>query len=180
MRVEALALPGVLLITPTVFADVRGAFFESWNAELFAAAGVAAAFVQDNHSVSGPRVLRGLHYQRARPQGKLVRVVAGAVVDVVVDLRRSSAGFGRALGVRLDAMERTMLWVPEGFAHGFRALSEGAEVLYKVTAPYDPADEHVLAWDDPACVAAWGGLATPVLSARDAAGGRLGDLPHFA
>jgi dTDP-4-dehydrorhamnose 3,5-epimerase len=156
-----------------VFGDERGFFFESWNARAFAAAGLPATFVQDNHSRSACGVLRGLHYQVEHAQGKLVRVVAGAVFDVVVDLRRSSPTFGRSVGVTLSAADRRMLWVPPGFAHGFLALSEHAEFLYKTTDYWYPEHERTLLWSDAALGIDWPLSGAPVLTAKDAAGAPL-------
>jgi len=170
MKFLPTTLPEVVCIEPRLFADARGAFFESWEARKFAAAGIAVDFVQDNHSVSNRWVLRGLHYQQPAAQGKLVRVVAGEVFDVAVDIRRSSPSFGRWVGVTLSAANRRLLWVPPGFAHGFLALSDAAEVLYKCTEFYSPANEHVIAWNDPALGIEWplpAGVA-PALAARDA------------
>jgi dTDP-4-dehydrorhamnose 3,5-epimerase len=170
MNVTPTALPDVKLIAPRVFDDDRGFFFESWNARAFAAAGLAATFVQDNHSRSRRGVLRGLHYQIERAQGKLVRVVAGEVFDVVVDLRRSSPTFGRSLGITLSAEDRRMLWVPPGFAHGFLTMSEHAEFLYKTTDYWYAEHERTLLWNDPALRIAWPYPGTPILAAKDAAG----------
>src|SRR4051812_23775905 len=162
-------LPGVLLIEPKVFGDARGFFYESWNQRDFdAAVGRPVRFVQDNHSASMRNVLRGLHYQVGRPQGKLVRVVAGEVFDVAVDLRRSSATFGKAVGVRLSADNHRMLWVPEGFAHGFLVLSERAEFLYKATDYYSPEHERSLLWNDPALSIDWPLAGEPQLKPKDA------------
>jgi dTDP-4-dehydrorhamnose 3,5-epimerase len=171
MQVRATALPGVLVVEPTLFGDERGFFMESWNARAFAQAGIDATFVQDNHSRSRRGVLRGLHYQIREAQGKLVRVAAGEVFDVAVDLRRSSPTFGRAVGERLSAENKRMMWIPPGLAHGFLVLSEVADFLYKATAYYAPEHERTLKWDDPALAIAWplGGVA-PVVSAKDAAG----------
>jgi len=182
MQALPTALPGVLLLEPRVFGDERGFFFESFNAKTFAAAtGVTADFVQDNHSRSRRGVLRGLHYQIRQPQGKLVRVVAGEVFDVAVDLRRTSPTFGRWEGFRLSEQNRRMLWVPAGFAHGFLVLSESADFLYKTTDYYAPEHERCLLWDDPALGIDWplpGGTA-PSLSAKDAAGRRLADAEVY-
>lgn len=168
MIVTPTALPDVLLIEPRVFGDDRGFFYESWNAETFRAAGLDLAFVQDNHSRSAQGVLRGLHYQFAKPQGKLVRVTAGRAFDVAVDLRRSSSTFARWVGVELSAANKHMLWIPPGFAHGFLALEDGTEFLYKCTATYDPADERSLLWNDPAIGIEWPlGSAMPILSGKD-------------
>lgn len=174
MIVSATALPDVRLIEPRVFGDERGFFFESWNAAAFAAAGLDLAFVQDNHSCSARGVVRGLHYQLVQPQGKLVRVVAGRVFDVAVDLRRSSPSFGKWAGVELSAANKRMLWIPPGFAHGFLTLESGTEFLYKCTAPYDPADERCLRWDDPDVGIEWplDGMA-PQLSEKDRHGAPL-------
>jgi len=149
------SLQDVVLIRPRVFGDERGFFMETWQERKFAEAGIRARFVQDNHSRSRRGVLRGLHYQLPRPQGKLVRVTSGAVYDVAVDLRRASPTFGRAAGFRLDAERHEMLWVPEGFAHGFLVLSEAADVLYKVTDFWSPDSEHTLHWNDPAVEVDW-------------------------
>lgn len=172
MNVLATDLPDVLLIEPKVFGDARGFFYESWNERDFAAAtGVELRFVQDNHSRSRRGVLRGLHYQLRRPQGKLIRVVRGSIFDVAVDLRRSSAAFGRWIGVELTEETHRQLWVPPGFAHGFLVLSEVADVLYKATDYYAPEDERTLLWNDPRLGVRWPlrGL-EPVLSGKDAAG----------
>ena len=170
MKVSATALDGVKLIEPRVFEDDRGFFMESWNARAFAAAGLEAAFVQDNHSRSRRGVLRGLHYQIEHAQGKLVRCVAGEVFDVVVDLRRSSATFGRSLGLTLSAQNQRMLWVPPGFAHGYLALSEFADFLYKTTDYWYPEHERTLLWNDAALGIAWPLSGAPILAAKDAAG----------
>ncbi len=170
MKVTPTALPEVLLIAPRVFGDDRGFFFESWNARTFAAAGIDATFVQDNHSRSRRGVLRGLHYQIEHAQGKLVRPVAGEVYDVVVDLRRSSANFGRAVGVSLSAQRHDMLWVPAGFAHGFLALTDTVEFLYKTTDYWFPEHERTLLWNDPALGIEWPVAGVPVLTPNDAAG----------
>lgn len=171
MRVIPTALPDVLVIEPRVFGDERGFFFESYNRRAFAeATGVDAEFVQDNHSRSVKDVLRGLHYQIRQPQGKLVRVVAGEVFDVAVDLRRSSPHFGKWTGVRLSAENRRMVWVPPGFAHGFLVLSDGADVLYKTTDYYAPEHERCLRWDDPTVGVAWPLAGFPILSAKDRSG----------
>jgi dTDP-4-dehydrorhamnose 3,5-epimerase len=164
------ALPEVLLLEPRVFPDDRGLFFESWNARAFADAGIEAAFVQDNHSRSRRGVVRGLHYQIEHAQGKLVRVVAGEVFDVAVDLRRSSPRFGRSVGVVLSARSPRMIWVPPGFAHGFLALSESADFLYKTTEYWHPEHERTLLWNDPALGIDWPLSGAPVLAAKDAAG----------
>ena len=181
MIVSETALPGVMLIEPKVFGDDRGFFLESWNARAFAAAGLDLHFVQDNQSRSARGVLRGLHYQRRNPQGKLVRVTAGAVFDVAVDVRRSSPHFGKWVGVELSEANKRMLWVPPGFAHGFLVLSESADFLYKCTQLYDPTDDRSLRWDDPAIGIDWPtGTVAPMLSAKDAAAPLLADAPVFA
>jgi dTDP-4-dehydrorhamnose 3,5-epimerase len=175
------ALPGVLIIEPRVFGDARGFFMETWNASGFAAAGLERTFVQDNHSRSQKGVLRGLHFQNPAPQGKLVRVTNGAVFDVAVDLRQSSLTFGKWVGVELSAANKRMLWVPEGFAHGFLTLQPDTDFLYKCTAPYAPQSEHTLAWNDPAVGIDWpdfGG--EPIISEKDARGLSLAQVPVFA
>ena len=171
MKAIATALAEVLVIEPAVFGDARGAFFESWNKRSFAAlVGHDVDFVQDNHSSSAGGVLRGLHYQVRQAQGKLVRVISGEVFDVAVDLRRSSKTFGRWVGERLSAQNRRMMWIPEGFAHGFLVLSESAEFLYKTTDYYAPEHERTLLWNDPALGIAWPLSGEPVLKPKDAAG----------
>ncbi len=181
MNILETALPGVLIIEPRVFGDERGFFMETWNAEAFRGAGLDLSFVQDNHSRSSAGVLRGLHYQLTRPQGKLVRVTAGAVYDVAVDLRRSSAHFGRWVGVELSAENKRMLWVPPGFAHGFLTLSDGTDFLYKCTDVYAPADERCVAWDDPEIGIAWPlGSLVPQLSAKDRQGVPLAQAEVYA
>lgn len=164
------SIPGVILIEPRVFGDTRGFFFESWNAREFAGGGIDAEFVQDSHSRSLRGVLRGLHYQIQQPQGKLIRVVAGEVFDVVVDIRKSSPTCGRHVAVRLSADNRQMLWVPPGFAHGFCVLSDYAEMLYKQTAYYAPQHERSLLWNDPELAIDWPLAGTPILSEKDRAG----------
>lgn len=173
MNVVPLSIPEVLVLEPEVYGDDRGFFLESFNARRFVAStGIEATFVQDNHSRSRRGVLRGLHYQRHRPQGKLVRVVAGRIWDVAVDLRRSSPTFGRWCGVELDATIHRQVWVPGGFGHGFVVLSESADVLYKTTDYREPDDERVIRWDDPDLAIDWPlhGL-EPVVSERDRAAG---------
>lgn len=180
MQVTPTALPDVLLVEPRVFGDDRGFFYESWNRRAFAAAGIDVDFVQDNHSRSRRGVLRGLHYQVERAQGKLVRAVAGEVFDAVVDLRRSSATFGRSVGVVLSAANRRMLWVPPGFAHGFLVLSEDAEFLYKTTDYWFPEHERTLLWSDPALAIDWPLAGPPVLAAKDAVGTPLAGADTYA
>ena len=172
MNVTPTALPDVKLIEPRVFGDDRGFFYESWNRRALAAAGIDADFVQDNHSRSRRGVLRGLHYQIQHAQGKLVRVVVGEVFDVAVDLRCSSPTFGRHVAMTLSAVDKRMLWIPPGFAHGFVVLSEHAEFLYKTTDYWYPEHERTLLWSDPKLRIAWP-IAAPQLAAKDAAGTRL-------
>lgn len=180
ITVTPLSIPDVLLIEPRVFGDDRGFFFESFNQADFAkATGVSAAFVQDNHSRSARNVLRGLHYQIQRPQGKLVRVVMGEVFDVAVDIRQSSPTFGKWVAETLSADNKKQLWVPEGFAHGFLVLSEVAEVIYKTTDYYEPALERCIAWDDPAIDITWPLKGTPLLSTKDRLGLNLGKAEVF-
>jgi dTDP-4-dehydrorhamnose 3,5-epimerase len=181
MNVTDTALAGVKLIEPRVFGDDRGFFMESWNAQSFADAGLDLSFVQDNHSRSARGVLRGMHYQMGPAQGKLVRVVSGAVFDVVVDLRRSSPTFGQWVGYELSARNHRMLWVPPGFAHGFLTLEDGTDFLYKCTELYAPASEHCLAWDDATVGIDWPlGDKTPLVSDKDRAGLPFDDVPTFA
>jgi len=170
VKVTPTALPDVLLISPNVFGDERGFFFESWNQRAFAAAGLDATFVQDNHSRSMRNVLRGLHYQIEHAQGKLVRVCAGEVLDVAVDIRRSSPTFGQSISVTLSAQSKQMLWIPPGFAHGFLVLSDAAEFLYKTTDYWYPEHERTLLWSDPALRIDWPLSGAPLLAAKDAAG----------
>jgi len=179
MNVTPTRLPGVLLLEPRVFGDSRGFLFESWNEREFERAGIHARFVQDNHSRSGKGVLRGLHYQVRQPQGKLIRVIAGEIFDVAVDIRRGSSGFGKWDGVRLSAESRSMLWIPVGFAHGFYVLSDFAEVLYKATDFYAPEHERCLLWNDPELGIGWPLAGAPALSAKDAAGVQLRDAEVF-
>jgi len=170
MHVTETAIPDVLMIEPKVFGDSRGFFFESWNARAFAAAGIDASFVQDNHSRSHRGVLRGLHYQIEHAQGKLVRVIEGEVFDVAVDLRRSSASFGLHVAVALSAANRRMLFIPPGFAHGFLVVSDTAEFLYKTTDYWYPEHERTLLWNDAALGIDWPQGVVPALAAKDAAG----------
>jgi len=162
-------LPEVKIIEPAVFGDDRGFFLESWNAAAFAKAGLDLTFVQDNHSRSAKGVLRGLHYQRRQPQGKLVRVARGAVFDVAVDIRPTSPNFGKWVGVTLSEANKRMLWVPPGFAHGFLTLEDGTDFLYKCTDFYRPDDEHSVIWSDPDIGIDWPfqNIDAPLLSAKD-------------
>jgi dTDP-4-dehydrorhamnose 3,5-epimerase len=181
MRFTFLDLPDVMLIEPHIFQDGRGSFWESYQKEHFFAAGIQADFVQDNHSVSSKGVLRGLHYQIRQAQGKLVRVIAGKVYDVAVDLRHSSPAFGRWIGLYLSDDMKQQLWVPPGFAHGFYVMTEHAEVVYKTTDYYAPEWERTLLWNDPALGIDWplvnGRL--PVLSPKDAAGKPLSEAETY-
>lgn len=180
MKTTPTTLPDVLVLEPQVFGDERGYFYESYNARRFEqATGIAASFVQDNQSRSARNVLRGLHYQHKRPQGKLIRVLSGSIYDVTVDLRRASPTFGQWSGMELSADNRKQLWVPAGFAHGFVVTSDSAECLYKTTAYWDPEDEHCLLWNDPALAIAWPLDGPPVLSAKDRAGRLLADAATF-
>jgi len=163
-------LPGVLLLEPRVFSDNRGFFLESYSKKEMVKVGIEDEFVQDNHSFSGRHVLRGLHYQIRRPQGKLVRVVSGEIFDVAVDLRRSSAAFGRWHGVNLSGENKRMLWIPEGLAHGFLVVSENAHVLYKATDFYDSTSERTIAWNDPDLNIDWPLQQEPIISAKDRLG----------
>jgi len=180
MKVLREDLGGVKVLEPRVFGDDRGYFYESWNQRAFdALVGRPIAFVQDNHSQSVRGVLRGLHYQVRQTQGKLVRVIAGEVFDVAVDLRRSSPTFGQWMGDVLSGENRRMIWVPEGFAHGFVVLSETAEVLYKATEFYAPDHERTLLWNDPAIGIDWRFAGTPLLKPKDAAGLPLAQAETF-
>lgn len=182
MKVTPLALPDVLLIEPKVFGDDRGFFFESFNRATFkAATGLDLDFVQDNHSKSARGVLRGLHYQLPpKAQGKLVRVLAGEIFDVAVDVRKSSKTFGKWVSATLSAENKQQMWIPAGFAHGFLTISETAEVLYKTTDFYAPEHERCIAWDDPSLAITWPLQDEPTLSAKDAQGLALGDAETFA
>lgn len=180
MNVIETALPGVLILEPKVFGDERGFFYESFNAKAFEeATGLNRQFVQDNHSRSQKGVLRGLHFQLENTQGKLVRVTAGEVLDVAVDVRRSSPNFGQWVAVRLSAQNRHQLWVPEGFAHGFVVLSDFAEFLYKTTDYYNPSAERCIRWDDPTLGIDWQLNEAPQLSAKDKLGKTLQEIDLF-
>lgn len=183
MRVSSTDLPEVLLIEPDVFSDARGFFFESFNAKRFAeATGLSVDFVQDNHNKSSRGVLRGLHYQLGKPQGKLVRVVEGSVFDVAVDIRQGSPSFGQWVGVELTAENKKQLWVPPDFAHGFVVTSDAAQVLYKVTDFYSPEHERSIIWSDETIAIDWLDLGVdPILSSKDADAPNLSfaELPSF-
>jgi len=173
MQVTPTTIPDVKLIEPKVFGDARGFFFESYNRRSFSTAGLDAEFVQDNHSRSHRGVLRGLHYQIQHAQGKLVRVIAGAVFDVAVDLRRASPTFGEHVAIELSADNKRMLWIPPGFAHGFIVVSEDAEFVYKTTDYWYAEHERTLLWSDPALRIRWPLAGAPVITSRDAAGSPL-------
>ena len=173
------SLPGVFALEPRVFGDERGFFFESYNRRLMAEVGIVEEFVQDNHSCSSRNVLRGLHYQLKHPQGKLVRVAEGEILDVAVDMRRSSPTFGRWEAVRLSGENKRTLWIPAGFAHGFRVLSEKAHVLYKATDFYSPEHERTLAWNDPELKINWELDGEPIVSAKDRRGAAFRDAESF-
>ena len=180
MKLLPTDIPGPMIVEPRVFGDDRGFFMETWSAQDFAAAGLDREFVQDNHSRSQAGVLRGLHFQQPGAQGKLVRVTRGAVFDVAVDLRRSSPHFGRWIGLELSASNKRMLWVPEGFAHGFLTLEDETDFLYKCTAPYAPEHEHTLAWDDAEVGIEWPETdREPIVSDKDARGAALRDVAAF-
>lgn len=180
MKFLPAAIPGPVIVEPDVHGDERGYFFESWSEAKFREGGLDLNFVQDNHSRSDKGVLRGLHFQNPGAQGKLVRVAVGAVWDVAVDLRRSSPHFGEWIGVELNEENHRMLWVPEGFAHGFVVLREGTHFLYKCTAPYAPESEQVLAWDDPGLAIDWKlHPAELKISQRDLAGLPLAQVKAF-
>lgn len=181
MKFLETAIPGPIIVEPAVFGDDRGFFLESWNVAKFREGGLDLTFVQDNHSRSAKGVLRGLHFQNPNPQGKLVRVTAGAVWDVAVDVRRSSPHFGKWVGVELSAANKRMFWVPPGFAHGFLTLENDTDFLYKCTALYEPASDHSLLWNDPSLGIEWPlGDIEPKLSGKDVAGKPLGEIEAFA
>lgn len=181
MIVRKTEIPDVLLIAPQVFEDARGFFMETFQEEKYASLGITGKFVQDNHSGSRRGTLRGLHYQIRQPQGKLVRVVAGEVFDVVVDIRRSSATFGKWAGAILSAQNKFQLWVPPGFAHGFYVVSDWAELIYKATEFYAPAWDRTLLWNDPAIRVDWplAHAGKPLMSARDVQGATLAEAELF-
>ena len=173
------SLPGVFILEPRVFVDERGFFFESYNQRVMAEAGIRERFVQDNHSCSSRNVLRGLHYQVKQPQGKLVHVVEGEILDAAVDIRRSSPSFGRWEAVRLSGDNKRMLWIPPGFAHGFRVLSEKAHVLYKATDFYAPEHERTIVWNDPHLKINWELDGEPMVSPKDQRGAAFRDAESF-
>ena len=173
-------LPGVFILEPRVFSDERGFFFESYNQQAMADVGINEKFVQDNHSCSGRGVLRGLHYQVKHPQGKLVRVADGEILDVAVDMRRSVQSFGRWEAVRLSGENKRMLWIPAGFAHGFRVISERAHVLYKATDFYAPEHERTLAWNDSHLKINWELDGEPIVSAKDQRGLAFRDAESYS
>lgn len=180
MKATPTAIPEVLVLEPLVFGDDRGFFYESFNARRFEQlTGIAPHFVQENHSKSAKNVLRGLHYQIRQPQGKLVRVIAGSVFDVVVDLRRASPFFGRWVGVELSAESGRQLWIPPGFAHGFVVTSDSAECLYKTTDYWAPEHERVIRWNDPDLDIAWPISGPPMLSGKDSQGNPLAGAESF-
>ncbi len=181
MNATPTALPEVLLLTPTIFRDDRGAFWETWNHRSFAALGIHGPWVQDNFSLSKKNVVRGIHYQVIQPQGKLVRVTHGAVLDVAVDLRRSSPHFGKYAAVELSGENGKMLWIPPGFGHGFLVLSDSAGFAYKVTDDYSPAGERTVLWNDPGIAIPWPVSASDaIVSAKDARGARLAEAEVYA
>ncbi len=181
MKIQATAIPAVVIIEPKVFGDERGFFYESFNQRRFQElSGTHASFVQDNHSKSAKNVLRGLHYQIRQPQGKLVRVVAGEVFDVAVDIRKSSLTFGHWVGITLSADNKRQLWIPPGFAHGFVVTSQSAEFLYKTTDYWAPEHERCIAWNDPAIGIDWPLDGLPLLSGKDEAGQLLAEVEVFA
>ena len=170
MKKITTSLPGVLVLEPRVFGDDRGFFLESYSQRTFAELGIGEAFVQDNHSFSEKNVVRGLHYQIHQPQGKLVRAITGEILDVVLDLRRRSPTFGKWESFTLSGENKRMLWVPQGFAHGFRVVSQTTHVLYKTTDFYAPEHERTVAWNDPALKIAWEIDGEPIVSAKDQRG----------
>lgn len=174
MDIRETSLPGVLLIEPRVFGDDRGFFMETYRADVLREAGITDAFVQDNHSRSARGVLRGLHYQEPNAQGKLVRCTRGAIFDVAVDIRRGSPSFGRWFGLELSDANKRMLWIPPGFAHGFCALEDHSDLVYKCTTLYDAASDRSIFWNDPDIGIGWP-IEEPILSAKDAAAPRLRD-----
>lgn len=181
MKIETTALPGVLLLTPQIYRDNRGTFQETWNLRAMVEAGLPSIWVQDNFSQSKKNVLRGIHYQIMQPQGKLVRVAYGAVLDVAVDLRRSSPSFGRSVAVELSGENGAMLWIPVGFGHAFLALTESVGFAYKVTDYYSAAGERTIRWNDSDLAISWPvDAATAIVSEKDAQGAALCDAEVFA
>ena len=180
MNIIPTEIPDVLVIEPRLFGDERGFFFESFNQKVFQEKIVEVQFVQDNHSCSAAHVLRGLHYQVQQAQGKLIRVVAGAIFDVAVDIRRSSPSFGQWVGYELSAENKKQLWIPAGFAHGFVSLADRTEVLYKATDFYTPAHERCIRWDDPDLAIGWPLSAEPTVSSKDQQGLPLKQAEVFA
>lgn len=176
MQAHSTTLPGVLVIEPNVFGDDRGFFMETYHAAKFSELGIPESFVQDNHSRSARGVLRGLHFQEPRPQGKLVRAVTGTIFDVAVDIRRGSPTFGQWFGIELNETNKLQLWVPAGFAHGFCVVSDTADVVYKCTALYEPANDKGIRWNDPRIGIRWP-IADPLLSGKDAVAPLLSDAP---
>jgi len=170
MKATPASIPDALILEPKVFEDSRGFFLESYNQRVMAELGIVAPFVQDNHSCSSSQVLRGLHYQIQQPQGKLIRVIAGEIFDVAVDIRKSSPTFGQWFGLALSAQNKLLLYVPPGFAHGFLVVSDRAEVLYKTTDFWAPQHERCIIWNDPELGIEWPLTASPILSPKDAAG----------
>ena len=179
MKKLATSLPGVLLLEPRVFGDDRGFFLESYNQRTFTEIGISDAFVQDNHSYSGKNVVRGLHYQIRQPQGKLVRVIAGEILDVALDLRRSSPTFGKWESFKLSGENKLMLWIPVGFAHGFRVVSGNAHVVYKTTDFYAPEHERTVAWNDPGLHIDWQLDGEPIISPKDQRGVAFREAEKF-
>jgi dTDP-4-dehydrorhamnose 3,5-epimerase len=179
MKVIETPLPGVLVIEPKVFGDSRGFFLESYNRQTMRDLGIGEQFVQDNFSFSAHNVLRGLHYQIHQPQGKLVRAITGEIFDVVVDIRRSSPTFGRWAGAHLSGDNKRMIWVPIGFAHGFRVVSETAHVMYKTTDFYAPEHERTILWSDPQIGIEWGLESEPIVSTKDQKGVAFGQAETF-
>lgn len=170
----------VKLIEPELFNDKRGSFFESYNKNVFTSlVGDSVQFVQDNHSFNTSGVLRGLHYQLDKPQGKLIRLVSGSILDVVVDMRQTSPTFGKHVSLTIDSLSRRQLWVPPGFAHGFQVLTKSAEILYKMTNYWDPSDEHCLLWNDPYLNINWSKKFTPIVSEKDSLGEKFLDCAYF-
>jgi len=181
MNIEETSLPGVLIITPKIYSDSRGAFWETWNHKTFEGSGLPCTWVQDNFSVSKKNVLRGIHYQITQPQGKLVRVAYGAVLDVAIDLRRHSPCFGDHVAVELSEQNGRMLWIPEGFGHGFLVLSEQAGFAYKVTDYYNPKSERTIVWNDPDLKIQWPIKAEEaIVSEKDAQGATFATAEVFA